>query len=96
MGHKEKSWEAHNTPPSLSKKSGGDLLSQGAPPQVPSARAVFTSVFGMGTGVTPPLWPPETYVFWVVKRPKNSRASTSSRSKRARRSQALGRLVPVG
>src|SRR6478736_4378743 len=54
-GHKKKSWEAHNTPPSLSKKSGGDLLSQGAPPQVPSARAVFTSVFGMGTGVTPPL-----------------------------------------
>ena len=39
--------------------SGGDLLSQGAPPQVPSARAVFTSVFGMGTGVSPPLLPPE-------------------------------------
>ena len=39
---------------------GGDLLSQGAPPQVPSARAVFTSVFGMGTGVSPLLWPPET------------------------------------
>ena len=40
--------------------SGGDLLSQGATPQVPSAWAGLTSVFGMGTGVTPPLWPPET------------------------------------
>ena len=40
--------------------SGSDLLSQGATPQVPSAWAALTSVFGMGTGVTPPLWPPET------------------------------------
>src|SRR5256885_1038814 len=40
--------------------SGGDLLSQGVAPQVPSALAGLTSVFGMGTGVTPPLWPPET------------------------------------
>ena len=45
----------------LKEKSGGDLLSQGAAPQVPSAHAGLTSVFGMGTGVTPPLWPPETY-----------------------------------
>ena len=42
------------------EKSGGDLLSRGVTPQVPSARAVFTAVFGMGTGVTPPLLPPET------------------------------------
>ena len=41
------------------KESGGDLLSQGESPQVPSALAGLTSVFGMGTGVTPPLWPPE-------------------------------------
>ena len=39
--------------------SGGVLLSQGDSPQVPSALAGLTSVFGMGTGVTPPLWPPE-------------------------------------
>ena len=37
------------------KKSGGDLLSQGDSPQVPSALVGLTSVFGMGTGVTPPL-----------------------------------------
>ena len=40
--------------------SGDVLLSQGESPQVPSALAGLTSVFGMGTGVTPPLWPPET------------------------------------
>ena len=42
------------------EKSGGVLLSQGVYPQVPSARAGLTAVFGMGTGVTPPPWPPET------------------------------------
>ena len=42
------------------ENSGGDLLSQGVSPQVPSALAGLTSVFGMGTGVTLPLWPPET------------------------------------
>ncbi len=44
----------------LHEYSGDVLLSQGATPQVPSALAGLTSVFGMGTGVTPPLWPPET------------------------------------
>ena len=41
--------------------SGDDLLSQGVSPQVPSAQAGLTSVFGMGTGVTLPLWSPETF-----------------------------------
>ena len=40
--------------PFLSKKSGGVLLSQGVYSQVPSALVGLTSVFGMGTGVTPP------------------------------------------
>ncbi len=43
------------------RNPGGDLLSQGVTPQVPSALAVFTAVFGMGTGVSPPQLPPETY-----------------------------------
>jgi hypothetical protein len=88
------------------RNPGGDLLSQGASPQVPSARADLTAVFGMGTGVSPPLWPPETVrsaglphpVCWngdracgcVTAAPERSKASTSSKS------QALGRLVPVG
>ena len=41
------------------EKSGGVLLSQGISPQVPSALVGLTSVFGMGTGVTPPPWPPK-------------------------------------
>ncbi len=36
------------------EKSGGVLLSQGRTSQVPSALEGLTSVFGMGTGVTPP------------------------------------------
>ena len=44
--------------PSLAK-SGGDLLSQGVSTQVPSALVGLTSVFGMGTGVTPPPSPPK-------------------------------------
>ena len=61
-----------------SDKFGGDLLSQGVYPQVPSAQAVLTSVFGKGTGVTLPVWPPKS----VVKEcrcdtSEYSRASTS-------------------
>ena len=44
------------------EKSGGVLLSQGLSSQVPSALEGLTSVFGMGTGVTPPLWPPKSVV----------------------------------
>jgi hypothetical protein len=43
----------------LRKKSGDVLLSQGDAPQVPSALAGLTAVFGMGTGVAPPPWSPE-------------------------------------
>ncbi len=43
---------------------GDVLLSQGAAPQVPSALAVLTSVFGMGTGVAPPLWSPGTFALF--------------------------------
>jgi hypothetical protein len=56
--------------------SGDDLLSQGATPQVPSAQAGLTSVFGMGTGVTPPLWPPETMLKNRVVPCERSIAST--------------------
>ena len=55
------------------RKSGDDLLSQGGYPQVPSALAVFTSVFGMGTGVSPPLWPPE--ISDGATRPASTRVS---------------------
>ena len=58
-------------------KFGGDLLSQGVYPQVPSALAVLTSVFGMGTGVTLPLWPPKS----VVKESRDSGAFRVLQSK---------------
>jgi hypothetical protein len=47
---------------SFERKSGGVLLSQAVSRQVPSAQEGLTSVFGMGTGVTPPLWPPKPVV----------------------------------
>src|SRR5437588_9877793 len=37
---------------------GGDLLSRAVARAVPSALKGLTSVFGMGTGVTPPASPP--------------------------------------
>ena len=46
----------------LAKKPGDDLLSQEDYLQVPSARAVLTAVFGMGTGVSPPPWSPGSNV----------------------------------
>jgi hypothetical protein len=46
-------------------KPGTDLLSREVYLQVPSALAVFTAVFGMGTGVSPPLKAPG-YSFQVL------------------------------
>jgi hypothetical protein len=40
-------------------ETGSDLLSQGVSPQVSSAWKGLTAVFGMGTGGTPSLSPPE-------------------------------------
>ena len=39
-----------------------------ASPALPSAMEPLTSVFGMGTGVTTPLWPPAKTVSWELKR----------------------------
>lgn len=43
-------------------KSGSVLLSQDLAVQVSSALVDLTSVFGMGTGVTPPASPPENII----------------------------------
>src|SRR6185503_4427298 len=40
--------------------SGGDLLSHRVSPAVPSALEVLTSEFEMGSGVAPPVRPPES------------------------------------
>lgn len=47
----------------LGNPPGSVLLSRGLPPQVPSALEGLTSVFGMGTGGSPPLSPPDG--FWL-------------------------------
>jgi hypothetical protein len=47
-------------PPSQ-RMSGGDLLSHAASRAVPSALVGLASGFGMGPGVSPPLWPPKLY-----------------------------------
>ena len=60
----------------LAKKPGDDLLSQEDYLQVPSARAVLTAVFGMGTGVSPPPWSPGSNVS-SRSNPENSIASTN-------------------
>ena len=44
----------------LKINSGGDLLSHTVSRAVPSALKGLTAVFGMGTGVSPSLEPPET------------------------------------
>ena len=41
-------------PKNICYRTSNDLLSQAVSRQVPSALEDFTSVFGMGTGVTPP------------------------------------------
>ena len=43
----------------LEEEFGGDLLSRTVARAVPSALESLTSVFGMGTGGTSPLWPPK-------------------------------------
>ena len=43
----------------LKDPPGSVLLSRGLSPQVPSALEGLTSVFGMGTGGSPPLLPPD-------------------------------------
>jgi hypothetical protein len=59
-GKRPKTTKGPLSGPFRSEKSGGVLLSRGVSSQVPSALVGLTSVFGMGTGVTPPPWPPET------------------------------------
>ena len=48
--------------PEALKYPGNDLLSQGVSTQVPSVLEGLTAVFGMGTGVSPPLSSPENLI----------------------------------
>ena len=75
------------------KTLGDDLLSREAYLQVPSARAVLTAVFGMGTGVSPPPWSPGSNVS-SRRNHENSIASTNvfERVRSSPRPISTGRL----
>jgi hypothetical protein len=77
---------------SLQEKSGGVLLSQAVSHQVPSAQEGLTSVFGMGTGVTPPLWPPKPCSQALQALLENSIASTNVIVNPSPRPISTGRL----
>src|SRR5262245_52792437 len=57
---------------------GDDLLSHRVSPAVPSALEGLTSEFGMGSGVSPPEMPPET--FWCLEIEPRWRAPAHSPS----------------
>src|SRR5437868_3465931 len=57
---------------------GGDLLSHRVSPAVPSALKVLTSEFEMGSGVAPPVRPPEPF---VVNRQQRCQRSATNLSK---------------
>jgi hypothetical protein len=65
----------------LGINSGGDLRSHTVTRAVSSALRGLTSVFGMGTGVTPAVWPPEnlkpacTFIAGSVREPRDKNAS---------------------
>ena len=87
----------------LTFMSGSDLLSQAVASQVPSALAGFTSVFGKGTGGSPPLSPPDkSSIRWLtvftvtsLPKPERPRALHSEHVIQDSLIQALGQLVPV-
>ena len=53
------------TLPACENNPGGDLLSHRVSPAVPWALEDLTSEFEMGSGVAPPVWPPE--IFWCLE-----------------------------
>ena len=58
------------------RNPGDVLLSQGVAPQVPSALAGLTAVFGMGTGVAPPPWSPEIVLRPLAQWPRDRERPT--------------------
>ncbi len=76
------------------KIPGTDLLSQGGNAPVPSALEGLTTVFGMGTGVSPPVWAPgKSNIFIQVNRV--SFGALSWFCSQAARVISTGRLHPL-
>src|SRR5207247_10817404 len=66
MAGKEKRPLALARSKSFSKNPGPDLFSQGPTSRVSSALVGLTTVFGMGTGVTPPLEGPRRQLYSLL------------------------------
>ncbi len=73
------------------KGPGTDLLSHRVPPAVSSALVGLASVFGMGTGVSPPLWAPDPK-FYDNREERSVHSPANALRVEAK---SLGRLVPV-
>ena len=58
--------------------------------QVPSALEGLTTVFGMGTGITPPLSPPANSRQVVFRRPRHAELNRSSSVRPAQASKIIG------
>jgi hypothetical protein len=71
---------------------GSDLLSHPVYRAVPSALEGLTTVFGMGTGVAPPLMPPEQPSYKIVISGKGRFTSQCNKCS----AKPHGLLVPVG
>src|SRR5207302_250012 len=74
-GESVRSPPAHITP-------GGDLLSRAVARAVPSALKGLTTVFGMGTGVTPPASPPRNLANGGKAAPYNTAMARAFGSRR--------------
>ena len=66
---------------------GGDLLSHGLSAAVPSALEGLTCVFGMGTGVPPPLKPPRKTREYISRQVSGEQVGKNEKP--------FGILVPV-
>ena len=78
------------------QETGGDLLSQGVTPQVPSAQTGLTSVFGMGTGVSPSLSPPRIWLSTNTRPRRPTSVPRAFHSEHEHRSNPSPRPISTG
>ena len=90
-GRKKRGGSERSTPPD--EDSGGVLLSHNLAVAVSSALEGLTAVFGMGTGGSPPAWPPENRHNMKVMNEEGRSKLFRTRTKRC--IKPLDRLVLV-
>ena len=80
----------------LEIKFGGDLLSHGGNPAVPSALESLTSVFGMGTGVSSPPSPPKDVSTYRARPARQPLLQTASEIFHPLSSDQAARAISTG